>query len=151
MTQSEMLELAAQAAGIKVHWGASRLQLWHNNMHGTTWNPLTNLGDRYDLARRLGMWLDFGIGNVYLEQKKIVRRFTVGNEKEEALAIVSAAAELGWQMLSEQQLNTEPTNIPVGTLANIDSVLKRKVPTGWEIVSDISEDEERLLSVKNVC
>ena len=50
MSDRELLELAAKAAGIEGEWSSSGL--WHRH---TLWNPLTDDGDALRLAVELGM------------------------------------------------------------------------------------------------
>jgi hypothetical protein len=90
MTEREMLEMAAKAVGIP---------LGYDPVSGTnsTWRPLTDHGDRYRLARDLGMCLDFYLGYVRIDGK-VMQSFDPRNEVEEAYAIVRAAAEIGKEM-----------------------------------------------------
>ena len=64
MTDKELLELAARAAGIvgvngvyPIFRGAS--QDW-NSEHWTEWNPLADDGDAFRLAATMGFSLEFG-------------------------------------------------------------------------------------------
>ena len=53
----ELLELAAKAAGMVIHWNYKREQFFHDYCDGLTdeWNPLTDNGDALELAARLNM------------------------------------------------------------------------------------------------
>ena len=57
MTDKELLELAAKAAGydVKPHGNAKRSRDLHFTYRGTNWNPLTDDGDALRLAVKLGM------------------------------------------------------------------------------------------------
>lgn len=107
MSDRELLELAAKAAGISYSkyrpdgWLDTR-GLW---VDGRRWSPLEDDGDRYRLARKLK-------GNLYFSGRRgvfeipsdsdeppIVEKFKLGDPREEAYAIVRAAAEI-WR---EQQ------------------------------------------------
>ena len=90
MNDRELLELAAKAAGIepgRVGTGADT-----DGVQGK-WNPLTDDGDRYRLARTYGLRIDFHnksaswFGNYYF--------WGEGHIDDEAHAIVRAAAEVG--------------------------------------------------------
>lgn len=82
MTDRELLEYAAKAAGLRVgfepdgkergrydlYWSHGHRQLvWHNKSTGSEypeplfWNPLTDDGDALRLAVKLGINIDFGI------------------------------------------------------------------------------------------
>jgi hypothetical protein len=56
MTDRELLEAAAKAAGMDIEWQPCE---WaHNNETGCEWNPLTNSGDALRLAVKLELQLD---------------------------------------------------------------------------------------------
>ena len=90
MTDRELLELAAKAAG---YWAADfncPANLPHKN-----WNPLTDDGDALRLAVRLEMCVDFMDRRVIAgELPEVVIDFN-GDYRR---AIVRAAAELGRSM-----------------------------------------------------
>ena len=96
----ELLELAARAARIVTYRSDTGLIL----RDGAAWNPLTDDGDRYRLARSVK-------GNLYFNGSRgafeipsdgdgppILEYFTIGNAEEEGRAIVRAAAESGRAM-----------------------------------------------------
>lgn len=103
----QMLQWAAKAAGItySISNNGTFLITQSDNPHATVcWNPLINEGDRYRLARDLR-------GNLYFSGRRgcfevpsdgdeppIIEFFTVGDEKEEAYAIVKVAAKIGRNM-----------------------------------------------------
>ena len=67
MSDRELLEAAAKAAGKKVHTrnqadrdacGAGDVGLWISEGQ-TCWNPLTNSGDAFELAVKLRLDIDF--------------------------------------------------------------------------------------------
>lgn len=107
MSDRELLELAAKAAGIEVVGlaskyicqGVSDFALLVRNEQGgdSIFDPLTDDGDRYRLARTCKMRIDFQEGLVFAGYE-IAFRFTPGNDKEEVYAIVRAAAEIGRNM-----------------------------------------------------
>ncbi len=58
MTDRELLELAAKAAGIRMEWGGNPQDWQPMYYEGKTyraWNPLTDDGDALRLAVRLGL------------------------------------------------------------------------------------------------
>lgn len=69
MTDRELLELAARAAGVDVDWNLGQpervLERWDGNPSSSTpWNPLTDDGDALRLAVKLEMNLGiFGDGD----------------------------------------------------------------------------------------
>lgn len=90
MTDRELLEKAAQAAGIQLHhWsefhGFIRVDP-DTDDDGPPWNPLADDGDAFRLAVKLGMFGDTGMTFQFMEAKdcEATRR-----------AIVCAAAEIG--------------------------------------------------------
>lgn len=97
-TDRELLELAAKAAQLpECGWMGPAFMYVEKNTF-TEWNPLTDDGDLYRLARAVK-------GNLYFsgrrgffeipsdsEEPAITERFEIGNHEEEALAIVRAAA-----------------------------------------------------------
>lgn len=102
MSDRELLELAAKAAG-KTNWQSSVCYAAARcDSEGVPyWNPLTNEGDRYRLARSLK-------GNLYFSGRRgcfeipsdsdeppIIEYFDIGDEKAEAYAVVRAAATVG--------------------------------------------------------
>jgi len=106
MTDRELLEAAAKAAGI-YYWIDADAVVTHSDTPGSTreWNPLTNSGDAFELAVKLGLLVD-----VWLQQKVCI----ASNQGEELVdarvefgadpyaaarrAIVRAAAEIGRNM-----------------------------------------------------
>ena len=106
MTDRELLELAAKAAGIEYNdrYGKG---LWLGEFYsGKEWNPLTDDGDALRLAVNLGLVIEIG----YAARGFLVVRTNTDNWKEfreawgndpyEATrrAIVRAAAAIGEQM-----------------------------------------------------
>jgi len=86
MNDKQMLQLAAKAAAHKI----------------VIWNPLQRHGDRYRLASAAKLTIDFNIGVARSEDSN--EFFTVGDESSEAYAIVRAAAEIGMNMCSPEEL-----------------------------------------------
>jgi hypothetical protein len=99
MTDRELLEAAAKAAGMDIEWQPCE---WaHNNETGCEWNPLTNSGDALRLAVKLELQLDlrhsFHTVRVYGAAEGRI------DESGDPLAatrraIVRAAAEIGRSM-----------------------------------------------------
>ena len=112
MTDRELLELAAKAAGLDtpryVQWDGRKLG-WKNNEgisveSGPTaqrlWNPLTDDGDALRLAVKLGLCVDCSrpsAGEPY-KNHAIWLDELMGNEELTRRAIVLAAAEIGKNM-----------------------------------------------------
>ena len=105
----ELLELAAKAAGIELRWFS------HVRMHTATgivdmepqlphiedkvWNPITDDGDRYRLAKKLDIRIHFGPCYVTYVSNNICGCVNwPENAKDDAYAIVQAAAEIGKAM-----------------------------------------------------
>lgn len=98
--QREMLGLAAKAADIEYSsTEASGLSLCGS---GDYWNPLTDAGDRYRLARTCKMTIDFRDGRIVVDVNgkgySQIFDFDPTDAQAEALAIVNAAAEIGRSM-----------------------------------------------------
>lgn len=95
MTDKELLELAAKAAGIGGGWklarGAGHVSRYVDEK-GAAWCPLHNDGDRYRLARACNLRIDFYQGMVYGANLQTLGCWSPGNMKDEARAIVRAAA-----------------------------------------------------------
>lgn len=101
MDDLEMLERAAKAAGHDFNWrglhgvvpsiGRGKDQKW--------WNPLTDDGDRYRLARQLGISIDFSDCCAWkrLSDGGLIQEFWGGDCGDEAHAVVRVAAEIGLQ------------------------------------------------------
>lgn len=98
MTDRELLELAARAAGIEFQWRGSVLC----DRHGLAlhWNPLTDPGDALRLAVQLNMDITMWTDKVFaaaLRQELAVVAEPLGTDPLAATmrAIVRAAAEVG--------------------------------------------------------
>ena len=90
MTDKELLELAAKAAGyLDDEWMRLRYEK-------KTWNPLTDDGDALRLAVKLNMSIDMVLMAIYAA-RKCVAAIALGTDSYAAtrLAIVKAAAEIG--------------------------------------------------------
>ncbi len=101
MTDRELLELAAKAAGIVGKWERDKAYVQdryyfnvpydnHNMLTGFEWNPLTDDGDALRLAVKLGIFSDTGMTFQFME--------SVGDSAATRRAIVRAAAEIGEAM-----------------------------------------------------
>jgi hypothetical protein len=101
MTDRELLECAAKAAGIEGEFKDHGGVLWlSRNDFGSPWNPITDDGDALRLAVKLGMTIEqWSEGHVYVGHRH------PGNFEHEKhgtdplaatrRAIVRAAAEIG--------------------------------------------------------
>ena len=119
MTDRELLELAAKAAGMKIHAarqverdeeGYANCGLWIIN-DTTGWNPLTDDGDALRLAVKLGLTIDTADGTPDGDIDTPATRVDSGNGRMLLIevhganpyaatrrAIVRAAAEIGRNM-----------------------------------------------------
>ena len=117
MTDRELLELAAKAAGIVIDkspyngggtrntgfdCGGNAVLDWHN---GKTWNPLTDDGDAFRLQVALRLELEFGycfvnVGKSHGNdgQWHLARESALDLRAATRRAIVRAAAEIGKTM-----------------------------------------------------
>jgi predicted signal transduction protein with EAL and GGDEF domain len=107
MTDRELLELAAKAAGIRGFWVDSGLNVG-SNANPVVWNPLEDDGDALRLAVKLGLDVviaDIGDGPHVLTGNRLgpfsieklpIRMFVLDEELAATRrAIVRAAAEIG--------------------------------------------------------
>lgn len=100
MTDSEMLVLAAKAAGYKVLYGDDRIGLRLKHENRRFWKPLDDDGDamRLSVTLRIGMFHDdLGVYCNYQQTKQLRIYFAEVPDKYEASrrAIVCAAAKIG--------------------------------------------------------
>lgn len=102
----ELLMLAAMAAGVEgeyQHWEDSRDAVScgiapKGAVGREWWNPLTNEGTRYRLAKTLKMTIDFSFCTVWkrVDDHTLIQEFWGGvTGNDEAHAIVRVAAEVG--------------------------------------------------------
>lgn len=102
MNDSELLELAAKAAGYKVYGSGKLFRIWKDsNVEWVDWNPLTDDGDALRLAIQLEMDVSFGLRGAVIEQshgKKILELDDNEPYAANRRAIVRAAAEIGRNM-----------------------------------------------------
>lgn len=110
MSDRELLEFAAKAAGIDAHWGDG----WQSHMMfralprpnsplvaNVEWTPLTDDGDALRLAVKLQMSLDTALGQslaIPLGGKDCVEQHADDPLAATRRAIVRAAAKIGRQM-----------------------------------------------------
>ena len=107
MTDRELLELAAKAAGVAGFWVDDGLNTG-SNATPAVWNPLDDDGDALRLAVKLGIdvvWADIGDGPHVLTGNRLgpfsieklpIRMFAFDKELAATRrAIVRAAAEIG--------------------------------------------------------
>lgn len=108
-TDRELLELAAKAAGMKIDrcrlddpiWRDMLLDADHFKHRGQAlgWNPLTDDGDRYRLARKLGISIDFEDCCAWTRKHgSLIQEFWGGDCPDEAHVIVGVAALIGRRM-----------------------------------------------------
>jgi hypothetical protein len=91
MTDRELLELAAKAAGIEINW------FKRERLTGQ-WNPLTDDGDALRLAVKLLFEIDMGRGSIAIRHAtgiKILEAFNQNPYAATRRAITRAAAEIG--------------------------------------------------------
>lgn len=115
MTDREMLELAAKAAGLRFAWepalradDTESLEpiVFSDTGFGEYWNPLTDDGDEARLEAALGINIQWDKASVYaahfgnMEFVTVERYADHGGDKQAArrLAGVRAAAEIGKSM-----------------------------------------------------
>jgi hypothetical protein len=97
MTDRELLELAAKAAGMEY----SDLQWSEYDEEYVTWNPLVDDGDALRLAVKLQFKIDLGFKSVAIRHSvgiKILEAFTDDPYAATSRAIVRASAEIGRNM-----------------------------------------------------
>jgi hypothetical protein len=100
MTDKELLELAAKAAGIECYWvesGPDSPTMVLNEPYYATWNPLTDDGDALRLAVKLNLFNTRSKGYEWPDAELFARH----DEDPHAAtrrAIVRAAAEIGKAM-----------------------------------------------------
>lgn len=106
MTDRELLELAAKAAGIEYNENYGK-GFWIGEFYsGREWNPLTDDGDALRLAVKLGLVVDVGPVSVSVHKNNGNRDlgfefYNTGKDDPYATtrrAIVRAAAEIGKEM-----------------------------------------------------
>lgn len=104
MTDRELLELAAKAAGIGIEWsGFHDSYCTTGRCFNDRWNPLTDDGDALRLALNVGINIFMGMAEPH-GQHKVGRVWAMESEvKADKLsatrrAIVQAAAEIGKAM-----------------------------------------------------
>lgn len=108
MTDKELLELAAKAAGIEItpHPNSKLSKVLHFLANGKNWNPLTDDGDALRLAVKLGMVLDTdwnggsNAGNSKVDFDEPEYAYQEGSGRYDPYAatrraVVRAAAEIG--------------------------------------------------------
>lgn len=103
MTDRELLELAAKAAGITLEWDGNPeewMPMYYEGKTYHSWNPIDDDGDALRLAVKLGMGVCFGSN--YVIVRGSVQMPTVNNADDPYAAtrraIVRAAAEIGRAM-----------------------------------------------------
>ena len=98
MSDRELLELAAKAAGIELRWEWDGDDVAYSN--NRFWNPLADDGDALRLAVQLRLDVDCAGGEVVVAYEQITHAHAaerVGDDPYAATrrAIVMAAAEIG--------------------------------------------------------
>lgn len=95
MTDRELLELAAKAAGIVLHWHEPTKSAWVDGPQ--TWNPLIDDGDALRLAVALGLVVNCSRPSAGEPDKPhaIWLDETASNAELTRRAIVLAAAKIG--------------------------------------------------------
>lgn len=103
MTDRELLELAAKAAGLTISWDARGAYIVEDGVSGASdvWNPLTDDGDALRLAVKLCMRLttdDYGAAARVSDNDRwwgYEAHLNNGIEAATRRAIVRVAAEIG--------------------------------------------------------
>ena len=103
MTDKELLELAAKAAGYGFEWFGPHFHITVDDRRFTFWNPLTDDGDALRLAVKLKIQItpetyqDYEVTAYRGGFCEATEKATMGYSIEEATrrAIVRAAAEIG--------------------------------------------------------
>lgn len=105
MSDRELLTMAAKAAGIEITWENSlphpqRIEYFRGMPNYFVWNPLTDDGDRYRLAQKLRINIDFADGCAWHRSPLggLIQEFWGEDCPDEAHAIVGIAAEIGKAM-----------------------------------------------------
>ena len=100
MTDRELLELAAKAAGISLLWGGPDKDMARRTDTFDNWNPLTDDGDALRLACALRMTIDYNERGVFAGSNRPEPHGGYADEDGHDAAatrraIVRAAAEMG--------------------------------------------------------
>ena len=100
MTDRELLELAAKAAGDVTHEEVWKGEYSHFERNGYGWNPLTDDGDALRLAVKLQLGIAVGDGCSFVRLPQYDRSLSEPHDSgcpyaATRRAIVRAAAELG--------------------------------------------------------
>ena len=104
MTDREMLEFAAMAAGIELRWHPDGTAYSDTRCSGYwgVWNPLTDDGDALRLAVKFRMSVFHSLSDVYVVDDDGDIEVEEGHKRDPLAAtrraIVRAAAEIGRQM-----------------------------------------------------
>ena len=106
MTDRELLEMAAKAAGYEFKIGTKWFNKGNPTADNVYWNPLTDDGDALRLAVKLNLTVKILMSAVVVEEyngKRIAYKDTACQSKEYEYevtrrAIVRAAAEIGRKM-----------------------------------------------------
>lgn len=97
-TDNELLTLAATAVGLELTFSDG---FYHEKgtpvSDGLVWNPFKNNDDKYNLAKKLRMTIDFDKQTVCrrMPDHTLIQEFWGGNYGDEAHAIVRAAVVIG--------------------------------------------------------
>ncbi|MDX3985937.1 MAG: hypothetical protein QHC88_11860 [Achromobacter sp.] len=104
MTDRELLELAAKAAGLEYHWvkvdGGSLMQASEPGSRSEeSWNPLTDDGDALRLAVSLGIDMYFWVSGVEAQHSDIpqqpIQHYKGDRAAATRRAVTLVAAEIG--------------------------------------------------------
>lgn len=101
MSDRELLELAAKAAGRDFRWDSGVLILLDPMpSECSAWNPLTDDGDALRLAVKLSIHVGLQSAEAWRNGNEVARSFDDGNDHYAATrrAIVNVAAEIGKTM-----------------------------------------------------
>ena len=117
MTDKELLEASARAAGIEITEHEGVLFVQRSMVHKREWNPLTYDGDALRLAVKLELTINPYTRGVFVsrdEGEPVIRNeWSLDRAKTTRRAIVRAAAEIGSSHNAESNGRTsDPTRTP---------------------------------------
>jgi hypothetical protein len=105
MTDRELLELAAKAAGIGGAWSSARpgIRTLHSHSEDLVWNPLTDDGDALRLAVKLRLEIDIHHTGIAVRTPTGIKVLVSADDEQDAYtatrrAIVRAAGAIGQAM-----------------------------------------------------
>lgn len=122
MTDRELLELAAKAAGLKVKWHSKShfgptMEIMEDESGGSPWNPLTDDGDALRLAVKIHFTCRHFMGETVAQSTVPGGPSVYVTDTCHRRARVRAAAEIGRQMtIKDWPMEVQPD----GTVTPVD-------------------------------